>query len=282
MQLILRLAICLLLTTPCLAQTNYNLFLHLPSGPNFQSVPCLNCGFGSGATGKTYFAGFGLTLTGSTFAIDPTLVLLNGNPQINGLSIFNGGNIIITNVNSGLNNLVSAGTGTGLVSGVGGNVATNKSLLINGGTISDDGKTITLFPASSSSGSIVGFLTTTNDGPKTVISGALFHDLTGISNTVSVVTGDRLLIEFHCTATETGGDVADSSSGVRTLVGGTFIPDSQQFSTLADSTAFVAFSTHSTYVASSTGSVIVQMQGAGGDTDGTAFSDLTLIIMQIR
>ncbi len=51
-----------------------------------------------------------------------------------------------------LTNAVSVGTGTSLVAAVVGGVISNKSVLLNGGTISDDGKTVTLNITPSSSG----------------------------------------------------------------------------------------------------------------------------------
>lgn len=48
----------LLLASPCLAQTNYNLYLKLPGYPPFQLVPCLNCEFGGGSgTGQPTLPG---------------------------------------------------------------------------------------------------------------------------------------------------------------------------------------------------------------------------------
>lgn len=196
--MIRRLLLLLLLASPCLAQTNYNLYLH--QNGLWELIPCLNCEFGTG-TGAKYFAGHGLTLSGTTFAIDPTVVLLNGNPQVNGQSIFNGGNILIStglvySAGNGILQTISSFSADPAV------VVTNGGFTINvvGGTTNTvkNGGNITITPGSGGGNGFVANTTTVNASISST-SGS-FVLITGMTHTL-VTTGNsgKILVCFSGT-----------------------------------------------------------------------------------
>ena len=73
-----------------------------------------------------------------------TIVFLT--PTVIGSNTYLGTNWTLYTPNNAITNVVSVGTGTGLVSSVSIGVANIKSILLSNGTISDDGSTVTLYP----------------------------------------------------------------------------------------------------------------------------------------